>query len=161
MKPLVVGEAPSKNEVTERPLEGRVGRRLADLCGLTLPEFLEQFERVNLLHVRQDTREKGFEFDDVEAWREAGILRAQGAFMQPRTVLLLGKRVARAFGCPTEYFARWWIDRAEAFVVPHPSGINRWWNDHANVDKAARFMRGIVAENAVAKDTIAKGSQCK
>ena len=145
MKPLIVGEAPSKNEVTERPLEGRVGRRLADLCGLTLEEFLQHFERINLLHVRQDTREKGFEFDAEAARFEAEQMRnTRMLFAEGRVTLLLGKRVGAAFGCPTNYFERWWIMNAEAYVLPHPSGINRWWNDHANEDKAARFMREIV-----------------
>lgn len=144
MRPLIIGEAPSKNETTERPLEGRVGRRLADLCGMTLEGYLAFFDRINLLHVRQDTKEKGFEFDVAAAEREAARLRNSELLFQARVVILLGKRVSMAFGVPTDYFERWWIVEAEAYAFPHPSGVNRWWNDHANVDRASRFLRAVV-----------------
>lgn len=29
------------------------------------------------------------------------------------------------------------------FVIPHPSGVNRWWNDAANEQKARRFMEEL------------------
>lgn len=28
-------------------------------------------------------------------------------------------------------------------VVPHPSGVNRWWNEPANVEAAGRFLREL------------------
>lgn len=149
MKPLIVGEAPSKNELPERPIEGRIGARLAVCCGLPYDEFLERFERVNLLRVRQDTKEKGFEFDAAAAahvaWQMAAPLSTQFAFHEGRTVLLLGKRVAAAFGADTRYFERQRIGtRAEVYVLPHPSGVNRWWNDEANQRRMVEFMHGIV-----------------
>lgn len=59
-------------------------------------------------------------------------------------MLLLGYRVAAAFGVRREYFARQKIGTATAVVVPHPSGVNRWWNDSENVRRMERFMRGLV-----------------
>lgn len=144
MKPLIVGEAPSKNEITERPIEGRIGRRLAACCDMSLDAFLAHFDRVNLLHVRQDTREKGFEFDGAAANHAAIQMRADNAFVKDRIVLLLGRRVAMAFGCPQGYFERWFIDEAEAYVLPHPSGVNRWWNMAANEERMQTFMKAIV-----------------
>lgn len=142
MKPLLIGEAPSKNESPERPIEGRIGRRLAACCGLPYDEFLNHFERVNLLHERQDTAEHGFVFDSVAAMREAQNMKA--LFAPGRIVLLLGLRVGAAFGCRFGYFVKWWIHDAEAYVIPHPSGINRWHNDLANAAKLKAFMREIV-----------------
>ena len=145
MKPLLIGEAPSKNEYPPTPLEGRIGKRLAALAGLTFEEFLERFDRVNLLDVRQDTREKGFEFDMASARKNA--LAAWARFKAGQTVILLGKRVADAFGLKTvPYFQGVTLSEARVYVMPHPSGVSRWWNDPANVKQAEEFMRGIVRE---------------
>lgn len=142
MKPLIVGEAPSKNEVVEQPLQGRVGRRMAALSGLTYEQYIDFFDRVNLLHVRQDTKEKGFEFDFESAQIEARQL-VRG-FKRGQIVLLLGGRVTEAFGVHHEYFNEVKLNGARCYIVPHPSGVNRWWNDQDNVKKATAFMRGIV-----------------
>lgn len=151
MKPLLVGEAPSKNEVTETPLEGRVGRRLANLAGLSYAEYLAFFDRVNLLHVRQDTKEKGFEFDRVAAAHAAHELFLNGKIVPGRTVLMLGWRVTRAFGVGGLMDQPYFTEHASHggcrfYAVPHPSGVNRWWNDAANHRKAADFLQALVAE---------------
>ena len=144
MKPLIVGEAPSKNQDPERPIEGRIGMRLAACCGLPYDQFLDHFERVNLLHVRQDTAAKGFEFDAV-----AGALAAKRIWCldtsPDRIILLLGKRVATAFGAHDRWFELQRLGSlGEFYVLPHPSGVNRWWNDPANEERAVRFMHEVV-----------------
>lgn len=146
MKPLLIGEAPSKNEVTETPIEGRIGKRLASYAGLSLEDFLTIFDRINLLHERQDTREKGFEFDHDAARLEA--FRLYPTFKPGQTVIMLGRRVGNAFGAFGEYFQahRPRDNGAVIYVVPHPSGINRWWNDPQNCLQATEFMQKIVAE---------------
>src|SRR5215472_13855588 len=103
MKPLIIGEAPSKNETTPRPIEGRIGRKLAKFSILTFEEFLETFDRVNLLEVRQDTKEKGFQFNAAEASVNA-MRMINNMFDDGRVILLLGKRVAHAFGAHADYF---------------------------------------------------------
>lgn len=144
---ILVGEAPSKNEVTETPIAGRIGRRLAACAGLSFDEYMARFERVNLLHVRQDTKAKGFEFNAAAAEREALRLRTTwGSFRiayNPRVVILLGKRVARAFGVPQDYFTLHRLDH-EFYVLPHPSGINRWFNEPANTEKFSAFLKEII-----------------
>jgi uracil-DNA glycosylase len=142
MKPLIVGEAPSKNEVTERPIEGRIGQRLAACAGLSFDEFLQRFDRVNLLHVRQDTAEKGFTFDWTAAREEAK--RLERNFVAGQTVLLLGKRVAISFNVPDDYFVSCMRSGAILYTLPHPSGVNRWWNEVANLERMSKFMRYIV-----------------
>lgn len=145
MKPLLVGEAPSKNEVTETPLEGRVGRRLADLAGLTVDQYLARFDRVNLLHVRQDTKEKGFEFDLPAARDAVRELRRNGT-LRDRAVVLLGHRVAEAFGVGNLRYFRGMPNGQGGMIwlMPHPSGVNRWWNDQSNCEEAREFMRGLL-----------------
>ena len=107
---------------------------------------MEHFNRVNLLHVRQDTREKGFEFDGPAAAREASRLW-QAELHDGRVVLLLGRRVAWAFGAADTYFEIQHLGtHADVYVLPHPSGINRWFNDRMNKQRIAEFMRGIVEQ---------------
>lgn len=142
MKPLIIGEAPSKNEEVPQPIAGRVGRRLADCAGMTLEDFLTHFQRTNLLQVRQDTA-LGFEFDHAQASLNA--MQIRGSFRGGLIVLLLGHRVARAFGLThADYFVQYDIDHAEVRVLPHPSAVNRWWNDPENYKQACDFMQNIV-----------------
>lgn len=150
MKPLLIGEAPSKNEPLPKPLEGRIGRRLASFAGITFEQYLERFDRINLLEVRQDTKEKGFTFNRETA-------RVSAVALIPRidryeNVILLGKRVRDAFGIIKEYFEpHHWkhyesglYEGTTIYVVPHPSGVNRWFNDPANREKMSAFMRSIL-----------------
>lgn len=143
MKPLLIGEAPSKNEPWPRPLEGRVGQRLARFAGISFEEYLERFDRVNLLDVRQDTKEKGFEFDRYTATINANNIMA--SLSNERVVVLLGKRVADAVGAVGPYF---WLHRLERgitlYVVPHPSGVNRLFNDPVVCQRMEYFMRSLL-----------------
>jgi hypothetical protein len=60
-------------------------------------------------------------------------------------VLLAGHRVAAAFGVREGYLREFVLQGVPAAVVPHPSGVNRWWNDPANVARASAFLRGVFA----------------
>lgn len=58
-------------------------------------------------------------------------------------------RVARAFRVPATscyYFARHRRGRAWWCVFPHPSGVNRWWNDPDNTRRAERYLRRLWEE---------------
>ncbi len=67
-------------------------------------------------------------------------------FWAPTKVLLAGKRVARAFrlGSPT-YFEETRVEGIDVpvVVVPHPSGVNRWWNDRGNAADARKFLERL------------------
>ena len=148
MKPLIIGEAPAKNEKPPRPLEGRVGKRLAECCGISLDEFLHRFDRINLLSERQDTDEKGFEWDAVAAALSAHAMAnafdPRFQLHEGRIVLLLGKRVAAAFGAHDKLFEFQRIGtKAEVYVLPHPSRLNRWWNVPENKAAMQMFIRGV------------------
>lgn len=140
MRPIIVGEAPSKNQDPERPIEGRIGKRLALFANLSYEAYLEHFERVNLLHLRQDDGTK-FIFDNVAAAEEAKRLRQ--AWDYGRQVLLLGNRVAKAFGVQGPCFERLVYDH-DFYIVPHPSGLNRFYNDPANRHQARAFLSQFV-----------------
>lgn len=141
-RPLLVGEA--SNLPGGEVLRGASGRRLADLAGEDLDRFHELFECVNLL-ARWPGRSggvKGHVFDPAAARRAAARLDLRG-----RTVVLLGKRVARAFGLadpPWLQPLRLGRGEAAAFVVPHPSGIVRWYNEAGNRRAVGRLLRCIL-----------------
>ena len=72
-------------------------------------------------------------------------------------VMFVGKHVADAFGIHSE-FNQYFIANAfhcwsqggvggffEFQVIPHPSGVNRWWNDRKNRATARRFFKSLRA----------------
>ena len=60
--------------------------------------------------------------------------------------MFVGLAVAAAFAFtePPCVWRRIAIPRRALGVVPHPSGVNTWYNDPANVDIARRFLREAV-----------------
>ena len=140
VKPLIVGEAPSMR--TSRPFAGRSGERLAELAGTSLESIRDRFRLVNLLGhwPGPDASGKGSAFPMEQARPAAATLRLPGGS------LLCGRRVAAAFGLANApYFAWRDVDGRRVAVIPHPSGVSRWWNDPANVDAARSFLREQVA----------------
>lgn len=143
LKLLVVGEA--SNLVGGRPFEGRSGARLASLAGVTQREFLDAVEAVNLIPFwpGRSSGKKGHLFP-----ADAARLRAASMDLAGRRMLLCGLRVARAFGLPSKVrfmnpcsLGR---DERSCHVIPHPSGIVRWWNDADNVAAATNLVRNLM-----------------
>lgn len=91
----------------------------------------------NLLGEWPGPSTKGSAWDARRA-REAA--EALAAVVEPdRLLVMLGHRVASAFRLDGRY-----LDvRPGSFpsvVFPHPSAVNRWWNDPRNVERARRFL---------------------
>ena len=144
MRPLIIGEAPARTGDPRRPLLGRTGSRLAALCGLALQDYARTFARVNVLERWPGKAGKGDAFDLPEARQRAALLRRR--FVGGRLVVLLGRRTARAFGLDSAYLLPLRLSCATVVVLPHPSGINRWWNEPENVRRASRFLRRVAKE---------------
>lgn len=79
---------------------------------------------------------KGDAFDPAAARARARRMR-----LAP-IVVLAGKKVAKAFGVVAPYLEWTTLRGRRVVVVPHPSGINRWWNDSKNV----QALRKLLAE---------------
>lgn len=81
---------------------------------------------------------------------QALVEAREAARLGYQAVLLAGTRVAAAFGLRgIEYFD--WTNfaigsRLPVAVVPHPSGVNRWWNEEENRLAAMRFLMRVVDE---------------
>lgn len=145
-KVLVIGEAPSKwmteNGITE-PLP-LASRDLSQLAGLSWPdEWNEKFECINVLDQWPGRSPNGKnDLWPVDLARRAALTlvpKMQGL----QSVVLLGHRVADAFGLrDSEFFAWQPIHGTRVTVTPHPSA-SRWWDDPANRLKARVFWSGV------------------
>lgn len=96
-------------------------------------EYLRMFDRRNLVSGR--------------AWsmgvaREEAEKLHQEVGQYPRTVIVLGAQTWKALGFPQ---TDWLREHADLFNcswwrVPHPSGLNPWYNDMRQRRRAARLM---------------------
>jgi len=136
---LLLGQAPGRNGDSRRPLEGRIGRRLAALGGLSFEEYLERTERTNLFDEWPGKNGKGDAWDAKEARRLADLSKPS---LNGRRVIFVGRNVASAFGCSDLPWLSWRkLSGAKVAVIPHPSGIVLWWNDERNREDASVFLR--------------------
>lgn len=144
MRPLVVGQAPSASvSGAARALTGRSGRRLASLMGMEFDEYLVRVDRINLLDdFPGGSGEKGDRFPIGAVRKAAARIKLGGRPF----ALLLGRGVADAFGiADAAFLTRLVLGSTVVGVVPHPSGVNLWWNDRDN-EKAARDFLGEMLE---------------
>lgn len=144
MKPIIVGQALARDSAS--PFEGRSGQRLARLCygSEDLERLRRDFELTNLLDAYPGrSGAKGDAFPRAAAQRAAEAVLAR--LTTDSRLILCGKGVARAFNSFLERPGDWpyfqWklltnIPTVHAVVVPHPSGVNRWWNEHENEVRA-------------------------
>lgn len=138
---VLVGEAPSRTQDFTRAVESRLTKRLAAMADVELSEFLAGTERRNVLQDWPGPQGKGGAFPMYRARREAQDMRM---VLLGRRVVLLGSRVATAFGLARLGVLRWHVighDGAGYAVLPHPSGVNRWYNNPDNMEAARAFLR--------------------
>lgn len=126
-------------------LTGAVGVKLANMLGLERLEFLADYRRTNLNLMFPGKKGKGDAFDRV------GGEAAAKQLMEDPTLerfVLLGSEVCKCFGVPYEHLMVWEFPRPgrilSFFCLPHPSGINLWYNDPKNRDQASRNLRKFV-----------------
>jgi len=132
-----VGQAPARAGGPAFGRGTRSGDRLARIVGARgVDEFADA---VNLVGRWPGKRGKGDRFPVREA-RTA----ADGVDLSGRPfVVLVGCGPARVFGWAGGYFEWFLVRGVPAVMVPHPSGVNHWWNLGKNRRAAARFLRGL------------------
>lgn len=133
----IVGEAPSRS--SEAPFDARSGRRIAELAGVAL----DAFALYNVLDAWPGHAGKGSRFPPLRDARPAATDLLPLLAGHAR-VVVAGKRAAAALGFREPYLV--WADGPTGgrwAVLPHPSGVNRWWNDPENADAARRFLRKL------------------
>lgn len=145
MKPLIIGQGPSKTTVGQPALSGQTGKRIADMLGISHADLLARVEPVNITTDWQGRAKSGKgDVANIKVLREG----AQHVGIAGRHVLCLGSKVARAFGAKaqTPFFTQFTAKNdlgstTTAWLFPHTSGISRFWNDAANREKAAAFLK--------------------
>jgi uracil-DNA glycosylase len=138
---LIFGPAPGRGPAGALPFAGRSGAFLAELVGLASFEEIRAMVLVqNVLTAWPGKNGKGDAFPLEDARRAALRFRVSPG----DRVLFVGRDAGRAF----EFSARFLVWRpfrlAEAAIIPHPSGINRWWNDAGNRSAGAEFLRNFL-----------------
>jgi hypothetical protein len=129
----IVGEAPGRRVGPDGPL---ADSRLPAYAGVDRATFLA-CRRANVYPYPTSR------WSAPEARRRAGRL----TFPEGSTVLLLGRRVAAAFGVRGGR----WLDTVDlpgrdvhALLVPHPSGRCRVWNDPAFRARARPVLHNLL-----------------
>jgi hypothetical protein len=136
MKTIILGMNYPKEGGGE-PLEidviGSSGWRLFCVSGMTAKVYSICFERRNLVAEHQ--------------WDDAKAKIAAEAFFKEmigtrRKIICLGRPVWDAFGWMTiDWCESLSIAGCEWFLLPHPSGRNRWYNEQHNVARARKVLR--------------------
>lgn len=140
MKPVLIGEAPARTTVGRPPFHGRSAARLARLAGVD--DLRDAFELANLLdRWPGPERGKGSAFPLALARESAAELAPR---LRGRRAIFVGRRVATAFRVRLPYLTWRAVVAAGvptmAAVLPHPSGVNHFWNDPASVELARAFL---------------------
>lgn len=133
---IFVGQGPGKDAAPYCPLEGHNAVRLGRLLDISASDFILDFARINLNSEWIGKAGKGDVFDAAEGRRAAAVL-LQGSWSH---YVLLGKNVAKCFDVKDEFLSTICHGRKHFFVLPHPSGINRWWNEPKNIASAEQEL---------------------
>lgn len=160
---LLLGESPNRATVGRPHLwllpdssgKPHSANRLLGYTGWSTSEYLSLVGRDNLLHHHPGGSGKGANWDAAGA-RERVPVVLDSLFKKKQILLILGWRVAMSFNWYNDVFHRvcksklsylYWEYVGEkgkvmvpTAVVPHPSGINQWWNSKENRDQALRFF---------------------
>lgn len=144
-KVLIVGEAPGRGG--GHVLAGRCGALLCAAAGLgSYAELVRAARLENLLAFYPGREGRGAAFPRATA---AVAARRVLVNLEPAsTIVMLGHRVAGAFGVRADYFAWVRLGSSRAAVFPHPSGLNRYWNVPENRRRASVFLRGVLSASA-------------
>jgi hypothetical protein len=112
--------------------EAGTTKRLQMLCGARVP-FWNLFVK------------------EPDNWSRESAARAATSWVETHEedlVLMLGAKVCRAFGVmKPSWLEVYDLDYArtmQGVAVPHPSGLNRWYNDADNVRAAKYILRAMV-----------------
>jgi len=146
MSITLMGQAPGPNSSEDlrhalfpHP-KNSAGYRLYDIVreaaggSLFRAEYLRMFTRVNLL-----TEYPGPVFPMSEA---RAIAKLCWEDYEDQRLILMGTQLADAWRFEAQPFCEWRFDGAiEYAVVPHTSGLNRWYNEPSNRELVVQFFR--------------------
>lgn len=144
-KPLIIGMNPTIKHRPDAPLfplpEKSTGGRLFALSPFeNKADYIRNTCRINLVGYQF-----GGKWPQSRARQLALNLKGSG-LMHDRVVVLLGRQVKQAFGLDK-------IDNCRLYdygrgtkigCIPHPSGLNRWYNEEENRAAVEQFLRRVL-----------------
>lgn len=144
---FLVGQAPSASSDPARAFSGHSGLKIAEMAGIDVErddwydELRKTFEPINLMPSYLGRKARGDVFTMSLGRQFALALKTEFAGSR---FILVGSKVARCFNAPVYRCA--WREHAGSWyaLLPHPSGLNLWYNEPANVESARAFLRSEV-----------------
>ena len=110
--------------------------------GMGMAEYVA-LSRRNLFEKYPGKCGKGAKFDVPTARELVRQIHAEG-ILYGTNLLIVGRRTAKAFGYERHPLLTWHRALAYNFaIVPHPNGVNRWWNDEVNEGLGKAFLRRV------------------
>ena len=153
IKILVIGEGPNHKEKSELGYTGVIGSELAALMDVNRKQYNSLVITRNLLSCYCGEWEGKLMLPADIAKRQAKLIEP---LMKNRISILIGDRVARAFGYTGKHYERFgcWCESYPSpehpvgfikaiFRLPHPVYNKRWWNTTGNGAKAHAYLRTI------------------
>lgn len=146
VRPLLLGEAPAANGDPDRPLSGLPSRRICRCLGVPFDDGAEAYRQVLArFRVRNTIRSR----EDAYPWSAPAARRHAEEWLPDYlrggapVIVCLGRRAAGAIGHHGPWYE--WREsdgelRYASVLVPHPSGLNRAWNDPKTT---ARFRAAL------------------
>lgn len=157
MKPLLVGEAPNRSTsgMGYPPLSGAPSVMVCQALGIALPDhhldrrgrILKAYQEMRRLFDARNllSRHPGLRWPADEAREAARKIE----LYEYRAVVLLGRKVARAFGLRGDFFGQTTLEescrRTVVLFAPHTSRLSHLWNDAANVQRLGDLLRRAIA----------------
>lgn len=137
---LIGVDDPYQKTPLQPDIIGSSGNKLWAMTGMTMPHYVNRFERINL-----------WEVGEQRDWR-IGRARARGILegankIAGTFIICLGRDVAEAFGIHNRRKMKFIELKQNVWVahLPHTSGLNRWYNSAENKEAATEFMRQVAA----------------
>lgn len=148
-RPLLIGEAPARTTPKDFPPFFGRERSAARLWEIGLRVSREAGRPGNVDAINLIPEWPGAKWP-VDVARGCARQLVFGKKLAGRKrVVLVGRRVARAFGIDDdrEWFKWFYLKTGDVMLfatMPHPSGLNRWWNEPGNLDSAKLFAQELI-----------------
>lgn len=149
---IILGEAPGNYPKYDHerhalfPYPARCsGARLCEFMGMRRSEYID-IRRRNLLDFYPGKLGKGARFPIGEARKAVTAIYAQNE-LTGSNILLVGMRLAEVFGYKGEEILTWHHRKAYNYaIVPHTSGICRWWSNEDNKEQGVAFLHRVAEQ---------------
>ena len=151
-KILLVGQAPSRtgSPTLDASTPGSASSRLLKLFDMTRDDYMDRFKRLNLIHDYPGSLPggRGDRFSITEGRKSAQRIQKQ---ISEHHILCIGKKVGKCFNldeCFTwnDYIHCYPFTRNWIAMIPHTSGLNRFYNDPDNVQRTKTFLQELISD---------------